>query len=157
MLLVSRDENQASSGEARSAPGGRRECDPCAGGFRAVIAVVRAAAIRIRRIFWPSSNNDVNFLPTRRFAASNVQRLFESGEAMMQASRYCWVQLVLSIAALLAANASVAQVGDPVRGNTLYHTTYSCTGCHFGAVTASSEVRSAATVAGLLAAIDATG
>lgn len=31
---------------------------------------------------------------------------------------------------LVLAGTSYAQVGDPARGSTLYHTTYSCTNCH---------------------------
>ena len=62
---------------------------------------------------------------------------------------------MLSMVLVMVTHASLAQTGDPARGDSLYHTTYKCTDCHFGALTPSSPQKSGATVAGLLAAIDA--
>lgn len=73
----------------------------------------------------------------------------------MRPSKLSWVKDVLPIVWLFIAQASLAQSGDPARGDTLYHSTYRCTDCHVGAVTSSSAVKAGATVAGLLNAIDA--
>ncbi|MGE5089613.1 MAG: hypothetical protein ACM3QY_10845, partial [Candidatus Levyibacteriota bacterium] len=61
---------------------------------------------------------------------------------------------VLGAAALGCALSSAAQgAGDPVRGSTLYHSTYGCTDCHSANPGPADVVAGAATVDGLAAAL----
>ena len=74
----------------------------------------------------------------------------------MRSSEIGWLGLarLAALASMVVAEACYAQAGDPVRGSTLYHSTYKCTDCHSATLTPASTLRSGSTTAGLLAAID---
>ena len=62
---------------------------------------------------------------------------------------------ILLLLSLVAVHPSVALAdGDPARGDSLYHTMYKCTDCHSATLTPASALKSGATAAGLLSAID---
>jgi len=58
--------------------------------------------------------------------------------------------VMAAVLSFVAAEAALAQAGDPLRGGTLFNTTYKCNNCHTSGVKA---IPSGATVTGLLDAI----
>jgi len=67
---------------------------------------------------------------------------------MRMVRRVSWI--ATAALSLMAAHSALAQTGDPVRGATLFNTTYKCNGCHTFGV---KPIPSGGTVAGLLQAI----